>query len=170
MSAIFSDCGRYRYRLDREIGGTQPSVAFLLHNPSVAGHIKNDPTAVRGIGFARRWSARRLIFINPWAGIATKKESLWRMSDPVGPLNDWHIQNVASEIANEGGFIVFAWGAVSPPAFARASAFDRLLCVESMCILAGCDVRVLGTNSDGSPKHPLYLPADLPPVAWLRAA
>src|SRR3954447_18874216 len=129
----------------------------MLHNPSVAGHIKDDPTSRRGIGFARAWGGSRLIFINVWAGVATKPRDLWAMSDPVGPENDRHITEAVAEIVASGGFLVLAFGRISPPARIREAAQFRLVHLHKLIIAMSCDVRVLDANADGSPKHPLYV-------------
>jgi hypothetical protein len=167
MSAIFSPCGFYRYRLDREFPLSGPAIGFMLHNPSDASAVNNDPTSRRGIGFALCWGAGRLIFLNPWAGIATKPDALWRMDDPVGPENDRHISDALDEIRATGGFIVAAWGAISPPAARRPEAVQRLTQIVEM--LATHDVRALGLTRDGAPRHPLYVKNDAPPLPWRSA-
>ncbi|MEQ1941486.1 DUF1643 domain-containing protein [Mesorhizobium sp. VNQ89] len=165
MSAIFSECRRYRYRLDRTIG-SGPPVAFLLHNPSTAGEVADDATSRRGIGFAQALGFGRLIFINPWAMIATKPRDLWAADDPVGPSNDDHIANVACEIAREHGVIVGAWGRIAPPSPKRAAAKQRIDHVLEIVLRNGSAVYALGINMDGSPKHPLYLPANATLCRW----
>lgn len=167
MSAIFSPCGRWRYRLDREFLIPGPTIGFMLHNPSTAGASTDDRTSGRGISFARGWGAGRLVFVNPWAGIATRPPDLWCMDDPVGPENDRHIAAALAEIRATGGFIVAAWGAVSPPAHARPAARQRLADVVAM--LRENDVRALAVNQDGSPKHPLYVRATAQPLPWSPA-
>lgn len=167
MSAIISACGAYRYRLDRVIdmlGG--PTVAFCLLNPSTADHLTNDATSRRGIAFAKSWRASRMIYINPWAGRSTKPRNLWLMSDPVGEENDHHIETVAREVVESGGFVVVAWGAICPPASYRPVAATRLKTVEKIIRSAGCELMALGSNKDGSPKHPLYVRKDAPLSAW----
>lgn len=167
MSAIFSPCGLYRLRLDRVIdmlGG--PTIGFCLHNPSTAGVENEDPTSRRGIGFARAWGASRLVYVNPWAGRATKPADLWRMADPIGPENDQHILEAAAECARTGGFMVVAWGAVSPPAAMRLAVKERLRAVEALIRTAGCELRALGVTANGSPRHPLYVRADAQPLPW----
>lgn len=167
MSAIFSPCGRWRYRLDREFLVPGPSIGFMLHNPSTAGATTDDRTSARGISFARGWGAGRLIYLNPWAGCATKPADLWRMNDPVGPDNDSHIATALDEIRATGGFVVAAWGAVSPPAHARAAARKRLASVIEQ--LREHDLRALAVNKDGSPKHPLYVRGSAQPITWRSA-
>lgn len=169
MSAIFSECGTWRYRLDRQINmlGAFP-VTFCLHNPSTADAEIDDPTLRRCIGFATAWNASRLTIVNAWAAVATDPADLWRMQDPVGPDNDQHIAAVATEAASGGGFVVLAWGAVSsPPASMRGAAFNRLDRVESLIFATGAPLRTFGyLTKDGSPRHPLYLPAGAGLTEW----
>lgn len=171
MSAIFSDCMRWRYRLDRDfLNLSGPTIAFGLHNPSKAGADNNDPTSRRGIGYAMAWGGRKLIFVNPWAGCATKPEDLWKMADPVGPMNDFHIAAVAREVTQTGGFFVFAWGAVSPPRHLRFAVTARLHTFEKIVRDHGCDVRALGLTKAGQPRHPLYMRANAKPEPWQMRA
>lgn len=64
-SAIISECGAYRYRLERQWDGEKPNVAFLVLNPSTADASQDDPTIRRCIGFARYWGFGGLIVGNP---------------------------------------------------------------------------------------------------------
>lgn len=167
MSAIFSFPDRtHRYRLDRELAGDAPPVAFALHNPSIAGADNEDATSRRGIGFANAWGARRLTYINFAAGVATDKADLWAMRDPFGPFNENHIETVAREIAAEGGFVVAAWGSVKPSAYWREETFRR---IDRLCRIVaetGCEMMCLGTNADLSPKHPLYVLGATEPIPY----
>lgn len=167
MATVLSTCGLYRLRLERTIdmfGG--PTIGFCLHNPSTADADCDDPTSRRGIGFAKAWGGSRLIFVNPWAGRATKPADLWKMADPVGPENDRHIAEAANECAASGGFMVVAWGTIKPPTSHRATAHARLRAITALIRAQGCEVRSLGVNADGSPKHPLYVRGDARPLPW----
>jgi hypothetical protein len=166
VSAIFSACGRYRYRLDRAFGGSGPAVAFLLHNPSTADARRDDATLRRGIGYAKAWGSAHLIYINAWAGIALRPNDLWAMADPVGPDNDTHIAQAVREIVDGGGFIVVAWGMVRPPPEQQAAARRRLAALQDHMRALGCELRALGCNKDGSPWHPLYVGAGVLPEPW----
>ncbi|RWQ21779.1 DUF1643 domain-containing protein [Mesorhizobium sp.] len=165
MSAIFSECGKYRYRLDRAIG-EGPPLGFILHNPSTAGATSDDPTSRRGIGYAKMLGFGRLIFINPWAMIATQPRDLWLAEDPVGPQNDTHIRNVVAEVSKAGGKIVAAWGSIKPPAAKRASANSRIATLVAMIEGNGGQLYALGVNRDRSPKHPLYVRKDATLSIW----
>ncbi|TPI15715.1 DUF1643 domain-containing protein [Mesorhizobium sp. B4-1-3] len=165
MSAIFSECGGYRYRLDRHIGDGPP-IGFMLHNPSTAGATDDDATSRRGIGFARDLGYGRLIFINPWARVATKPRDLWSAEDPIGPENDTYIRSAVAEVSSSGGIIVAAWGRVSPPAALRRAARARIESLVQMIEREGGQLYALGVNLDGSPKHPLYVKGDTVPSIW----
>ncbi|MER8723818.1 DUF1643 domain-containing protein [Mesorhizobium sp. M1027] len=165
MNATFSECGKYRYRLDRMIGDGPP-IAFLLHNPSTAGTENEDPTSRRGIGYAKAFGFGRLIFINPWAMVATRPRDLWLAEDPVGPLNDSYIRDAVVEVSNEGGKIIAAWGRVDPPAAKRAAASARIAAVLDLVERNGVKLFALGMNRDRSPKHPLYMRKDATLSIW----
>lgn len=165
MSAIFSECGNYRYRLDRRIGDGPP-LGFILHNPSTAGADKDDPTSRRGIGFARDLGYGRLIFINPWARVATNPSDLWASEDPIGPENDAHIRSVVAEVSKDGGIIVAAWGRISPPAAKRANARARITSLVRKIEEDGGQLYALAVNKDRSPRHPLYVRGDAQPLSW----
>jgi hypothetical protein len=159
VGAVFSACGRYRYRLERAVGGSGPVVAFLLHNPSTADASDDDATLRRGMAFAIAWRSSRLIYVNAWAGIATRPQHLWAMADPVGPDNDAHIGRAVREVTADGGFVVAAWGVIRPPRCQRTDARRRLEALHDRIRAMGCELRALGRNRDGSPKHPLYVSA-----------
>jgi hypothetical protein len=165
-SAVISACGRYRYRLDRPIGEQGPVIAFMLHNPSTADADHDDPTSRRGIGFASRWGASLMTFVNPFAGRATKPADLWKMDDPVGPSNMQYIVNLAMAVSMSGGFFVFAWGAINPPSALRARVRQHLWDVEDSVYAYCRDIRCLGVTAAGDPRHPLYLSYDTPLQTW----
>jgi hypothetical protein len=170
MGAIISPCGMWRYTLERPFLTPGPTIAFGLHNPSTADAEKEDPTSRRGIGFSMLWGAGKMVFVNPWAGRATKPDDLWKMADPIGPDNDFHIAAVAREVATTGGFFVFAWGAVSPPRALRYAVTKRLHAFQKIVRDQGCDIRSLGLTKDGHPRHPLYLRADAKPEPFRMQA
>lgn len=53
--AVFSPCGKYRYRLWRVWGDADRRCLFIGVNPSKAGAVDNDHTIRKEIGFAKRW-------------------------------------------------------------------------------------------------------------------
>lgn len=157
MTAIFSPCRLYRYRLERDlgaIGATRGAVAFVMLNPSTADATENDPTIRRCIGYARAWGFARLIVGNAYAWRSTDPAGLWTAPDPVGPDNTRHLE----QIARDAELVVCAWGANCKPARADAA---RLAIVRG-----GRYPHALKLTKAGVPGHPLYLKADLVPLPW----
>ena len=174
MSAIISDCGRYRYTLERYVESVHPAptkgrevaadvtmpipraVLFVMLNPSTADETADDPTIRRCIGFARAWGFSRLLVGNLFAYRATYPEDLRRAADPVGPGCDRELRNLAVR----ADLIVCAWG---------AQGGSRASWVRKFLASAGKPMHHLGLTRDGQPKHPLYLRCDTQPQPWVRA-
>ncbi|WP_369501657.1 DUF1643 domain-containing protein [Rhodanobacter sp. FW106-PBR-LB-1-21] len=148
-----SPCGRYRYLLRRQLcpAGTRVCL-FVMLNPSTADATMDDPTIRRCAGFARAWGFDWLHVVNLFAWRATDPLALRTARDPVGPENDVHLQ---AEVVRADR-VVFAWGR-------HGGYLGRGQAVREA--LAFRQVHVLGQNADGSPKHPLCMPAaSLPTV------
>lgn len=84
-SAVISECGSYRYRLERVWEAEKDRVAFIMLNPSTADASKDDPTIRRCIGFAKAWGFGGLIVGNLFALRSTDPKALYGHKDPVGP-------------------------------------------------------------------------------------
>ena len=152
-SAIISECGAYRYRLERQWDGEKPKVAFLMLNPSTAYASQDDPTVRRCIGFAKSWGFGGLIVGNIFALRSTDPKALYDHPDPIGPDNDQHILAIATSARK----IVCAWGA-------HGSLHDRGRDVAER--LEFFDLVALKVTADGHPGHPLYLAADIQPKSY----
>lgn len=156
MSAVFSPCRRWRYRLERGLGslGEDRTIAFVMLNPSTADETKNDPTIRRCLGFAASLNFTDVLIGNAYAWRSTDPRALWAAADPVGPENDAHIE----AIARDADLVVCAWGVHAKP--------DRVAAVLAVLARAGRQPHALRTTKSGAPSHPLYLPASLTPVPW----
>jgi hypothetical protein len=158
VTAVFSHCGRYRYRLERDlgvIGATHGAVAFIMLNPSTADATADDPTIRRCIGYARAWGHARLLVGNAYAWRSTDPAGLWTADpDPVGPDNDQHIE----QIARDAELVVCAWGANIKP--------DRADAVRRAIERADRQPHALAFTAAGQPRHPLYLRGDLLAQPW----
>ena len=141
---VFSDCRRYRYRLERSFAKEGPIAVFLLHNPSTACEIQDDPTSRRGISFAKAWDCSKLTFINIWAGIATDPRKLWTMDDPCGPENDVHINQALQEAAATEGLVVAGYGNIRPPRELKQRVRERLNVVHRALLECEHPIHVLG--------------------------
>lgn len=150
--AVISDCGEYRYRLSRTWHTEKPTVAFLMLNPSTADATEDDPTIRRCRGFAKDWGYGSLVVANLFALRTSDPSNLRGHSDPVGPKNDKHLQNVCEQAEK----VVAAWGANGS---FNSRAIEVAETLES-------DLYALDTTKDGHPVHPLYQPADAEPVEW----
>jgi len=157
-SAVISNDGLYRYRLDRR-WASGPTVAWVMLNPSTADADADDPTLRRISAFSRGWGFGRLIVANLYALRTTDPAQLWTATDPVGPDNGAHIAGAVS--CHE---VVAAWGVNAKP-----GRVAEVLAVIGRQPGAG-RVRALGTTKSGAPKHPLYLRGDLTPQPWVAPA
>lgn len=151
-SAVISDCGLYRYRLDRRWGEGRP-VAFVMLNPSTADGTQDDPTIRRCVGFARRLGAGALVVGNLYAWRATKPDDLWGAKDPIGPDNDRHLAAIAAEASD----VIAAWGS-HPTAHGR----ERPVADLQLAAMGRMPLWALRITKTGSPGHPLYINADAP--------
>lgn len=150
MSAVFSECGAYRHRLDRAIGGAGLIYLFEGVNPSKAGAEVEDQTTMKWRGFVSRWDGSRYIAVNPFDYCATDVNELARCERPCSPWNDDYIRAAIAE----ADVIVPCWGdrAKLPPRLR-----PRLETMRSMLRGCGKPVRVFGLTKGGDPKHPLML-------------
>ncbi|MGK9199471.1 DUF1643 domain-containing protein [Sinorhizobium meliloti] len=152
-SAVISECGAYRYRLERQWDGDKAKVAFLMLNPSTADASQDDPTIRRCIGFAKAWGFGGLIVGNLFALRSTDPKALYDHPDPIGPDNDQHILAIAKSARK----IVCAWGT-------HGNLHDRGREIAER--LEFFDLVALKVTADGQPGHPLYLAADIQPKSY----
>ena len=165
LSAVFSDCGLFRYRFLWVWDDGLPVLPWVLFNPSRAGKeidgvVQDDPTARKGRGFSERLGYGGLVFTNPYAYISTKPAGLRKAGYPVGPDNDRHILEAC---AMGHGEVVCAWGALG-------RGLSRPVEVLSLIRRAGFRTMALGFTVDGLPRHPLMLAYSIALEEFGRAA
>lgn len=149
-AAVISPCGTFRYVLQR---GDGPACAVIGCNPSTAD-AKTDDNTSRKLGrFAADWGYSAYDLYNVGAARATDPDVWRRMPDPLGPDNDFYLGLAAGY-----PLIVVAWGKIAPREWAMRAA--------SVLTRYGAELWCLGVNSDGSPKHPLYVSYDTPLRPW----
>ena len=120
-------------------------------NPSTADETKDDPTIRRCIDFAKRWGFGALCMTNLFAWRDTKPENMKSAAEPIGCDNDrWLLH-----CAKGAGLVIAAWGK-------HGSHLGRASKVLTMLPTVHC----LRTNGDGSPAHPLYIPATTLPTLY----
>lgn len=149
LSAVISDCGKYRYLLKRKINCPVRWVkkcVFVMLNPSTADAEKDDPTIRRCISFAERESCSELSVVNLFGLRATDPMELSRHDDPIGPENYRHLilELESAQLA------IAAWGSHK---MADCSLARELSKLEGF--------KCLGKTKHGKPRHPLYVRADV---------
>jgi hypothetical protein len=154
-TATFSPCRTWRYMLDREIEpGNSKRLVVVMLNPSTADELRDDPTIRRVRGFAASWGYGSVRILNLFALRSPHPRDLRKHEDPVGPDNDL---NLRDSLQSADGAVLAAWGR-------HGSLKGRGFQVQHM--VDGVHWVCLGTNGDGSPKHPLYVPAWTQPTRF----
>lgn len=130
---------------------------FIGLNPSTATEVEDDPTVRRCLNYARAWGYGGLLMTNIFAFRATDPRVMKAHPDPVGPDNDFWLQ----ESARQAGIVVVAWG--------NHGAFQqRGEIVEDLLGLQGIELCCLKVTKTREPMHPLYLPKNLQPINYQR--
>lgn len=158
MSAIISDCGVYRYRLERG-NPLKPAVAFIMVNPSTADAETDDPTIRKVRGFAERAGYDRLLVGNLFAYRATDIKALRSAADPVGPENDDHLERILSNATLH----IAAWGALAKLPDTLRKRWTEVVRIADRL---GYQFHCIGTNDDRHPRHPLMTGYDTPITEW----
>ena len=148
----------YRYLLTRTWDPSGSTVAFIMLNPSKANAEVDDPTIRRCIRFAQEWQHGSLAVVNLYAWRETYPARLREVNrmQVVGPDADKYLQEVFAHCTS----VVAAWGAnayVHP---------ERVRYMLSLARKAGVTLQCLGTSLNGSPRHPLFVPADKSLEDW----
>ena len=150
MSAIISECGKYRYRLEREIAASGPVYAFFGVNPSTADASVDDATVRKWKGFVSRWGGSRFIVGNVFAFRATDVRELASASDPFGPVNSEHIR----KISEDADILVPCWGSRGKlPRHLRHHLEDTMKTLRDF----EKPVMTFGLSQSDDPLHPLML-------------
>lgn len=161
MSAVLSDCGLYRYRLERHGLLGAGGVAWIMVNPSTADAKEDDATIRKVIGFTNRLGGGWAVVGNKFAYRATDVKELRRVADPRGPENDAHLEQIMAAAP----VVIAAWGPLGklPPHLRK-----RWRTVAAIADRVGAKLMCFGTAQDGQPRHPLMLAYDTPLVEWKR--
>jgi hypothetical protein len=162
VSAILSPCGKYRFRLERDVdllaGG--PVFAYFGVNPSTAGAHVNDSTVRKWIGFTKVFGGSRFIVGNVFAYRATDVREL--LNDPA-PAFSLEQQQHLRAIAADADVLVPCWGNRSKVPADRRHHFENVL---HLLRQTGKPIKVFGFTMSGDPLHPLMLGYDTPLLDW----
>lgn len=160
MTAVFSPCLTWRYRLSRcwdDVPfGSYPLTVVML-NPSTADETQDDPTIRRVRAFAKAWGHAGIDVLNLFALRSTDPFALSTAADPVGPENDATLRTALAAAKHVDAPVLAAWGVHGG---FRGRAFKVTHMVDGVRWIC------LGTTKEGAPRHPLYVPAKQKPVAF----
>ena len=142
-SALYSDCGAYRYALTRCWDAAGARLLYIMLNPSRASERVNDPTVERCERRARQLGFGAFRVVNLFAWRATDPRDLKTAETPVGADNP----GALAEGADWADTVLAAWGIHGAH-------------------LRGRSPHHLGLCRNGHPRHPLYVSYDRAPEPW----
>jgi hypothetical protein len=152
--------GPYRYWLERQWGDWAPWLTVVMLNPSTADAEREDATLRVLIALAKREGFGHLQVFNLFAYRTPYPKALRQAQrdgeDIVGIGNPTLLREGALGTI---GPVIVGWGA-NPIAREPAAQFAEWADEQETELLC------VGTNLDGSPRHPLYMKSDAPLVPW----
>lgn len=148
MSAVISNCGKFRYRLGRRWADGGLALSYVMLNPSTADAEQDDATIRRCIRFAKDHDFNALEVVNLYAFRATDPADLRKAGYPVGPENDHQI----IQALTESHAVCVAWGA-------NVAGLERPQIVLPLIRRVFATTFCLGITRSGYPAHPLMLPS-----------
>ena len=151
-SATFNETRTRRLLLERHWDRSAGHLLFIGLNPSTADEHSDDPTIKRLVGFARSWGLGGLVVCNLFTQVTPYPHML---REDCLELD----LTVLVDRASLAAMILVGWGANTRASHRGEKVWEFLSMYRLLC---------LGTNQDGSPKHPLYIAAKTKPVPWAR--
>lgn len=157
--ALISDCGEYRYWLERIWDEEKPIIVFVMLNPSTADSNEDDPTIRRCINFAKDWGYGSINVFNLYDFRSTNPDNLLKTDKPFSDKNIHQIK-VHCDVFDK---IICAWG--NPGMIKKLKKK-----FPDYNPLEGYEDKLyhLGFCKDGvTPRHPLFLKSNLKPIKLL---
>lgn len=160
--AILSDCGRYRYYLQRTWDGALPRLCFVMLNPSTADATVDDATIRVCRGRAAKMGMGGLDVVNLFALRSTDPEALYR-AEAHSPISEPGAEEkndaVIEKVVKRASGVICAWGK-------HGALLHRGKIVLARFKEWGIKPCALKLNSDGSPAHPLRIGYDKQPFPF----
>ena len=153
--AIFSPCGKYRYVLSRYWDKDKGKILFIGLNPSIAGANSDDRTVSRLTQFCKLWGYGGFRIINVFALVATNRQMLGKVDDPIGPDNDRYFEKYKGYKK-----VIFMWGASEY----IEQHEERINKIIEMFPRGKC----FRKTKSGHPEHPLYIPYTCEPIKYRK--
>ena len=145
-TASFSDCGRYRYLLERR-WTEGPICVFVGLNPSTANADSDDATVRKCAALARTWGFSGITMANLFAVRCRYPRILSTHQDPVGPENDRFL----IPIIKQAHTVVAMWGNRGLKPYDTSTRRDQYI------LSLRDDWQCVGITKHGAPRHPLYI-------------
>jgi hypothetical protein len=142
--AMLSPCLQYRFALSRAWKPNARVIGFILLNPSTADDKIDDPTVKKLIDFAKYNGFGGFLLANIFSLRSPDPKSLRAHRDPIGPSNDYWIQQVIRWSEQ----VICGWG--NHGTYRQRGKEVKLLIPRAKRF-------VFGFNNGGQPTHPLYL-------------
>jgi len=143
--AEFSECGKYRYLLYRIWDKEKPSAMCVGLNPSTADATSNDPTIKRLISLLKNNGYGSLYMTNLFALVSPYPEDLRLCPDPIKD-NDLWLEKISMYCSD----VILCYGNFKQSEY-RRKIVSKIISKPELCF---------GKNTNGTPKHPLYLKTD----------
>lgn len=163
MSAVISECGTWRYTLERDVSPFEGlTYLYCGVNSSTAGPEIDDQTSKKWRVFTLQEGGSRYIAINPFAYRSKNVRKLATCSDPVGPDNARHV----TESIARADIIVPCWGNTSKVPRELQHHFRAMM---ERFMASGKPIKVFGLTQSNDPMHPLMLSYKTRLVDWITA-
>lgn len=148
--AVFSNDRKHRFQLWRIWDTSKPFVLWIMHNPSTATEIEDDPTIRRIIQFSKSWGYGGIYVGNLFSRRATDPKRLKGLK--VEELQPIEQMSHTNEMIAKCSLHILAYGNPFDKSFTREMFDDHWYCLKK--------------TKDGNPSHPLYLKKDLKPIKF----
>ena len=145
-TATLSDCGRYRYLLERHWGNGTACV-FVGLNPSTATAETDDATIRKCAALAKAWGFSGMTMANLFAVRCRYPKVLSTHQDPVGPANDRFLLPAIEQAHT----MVAMWGNHGLKSYGQSTRRDQYI------LSLRDDWQCVGITNQGAPRHPLYV-------------
>ncbi len=148
--AVLSDCGSYRFFLERSWDNDLPKLPICMLNPSTGDAEKDDQTIRRLINFAKRWGYGGLAIVNLYPLRSPKPSEMWASKERSHDDNHQWLDTIIVIAENNGNKLLIAWG--NDGAWeGKADQFIRQVKERSKTV----ELVTLGKTGHGNPRHPM---------------
>jgi hypothetical protein len=162
--ACFSSDRRFRYALWRRWDPRGSSVGFLLLNPSIADESVLDSTLRRCKAYSVSWGHGQMFVANIFPLVSTDRSVLLTTPDRDGEpgRNEAHI----TDLLYRCDILVLGFGNEPSKPKLRYSVTRLRRLFETLERHGMPAPMALGLNSNGLPKHPLYIAGHVKPTVY----